>query len=176
MKDQRLNRIGVLYALGAAMLFGGSTPFSKLVLAQVHPVLLAGMLYLSSAFALGLFLLFSRLKSDENRETGLKRQDLRWLAGATFFGGVVGPILLLWGLSITPSSSASLLLNLEGVFSALVAWFVFKENFDRRIAIGMAAITVGCVILSWADARNSVRHGDRLPLLARAWRGQSTTI
>jgi hypothetical protein len=61
-----------------------------------------------------------------------------------------GPVLLMVGLAVTPASSASLLLNLEGVFTALLAWFVFKENFDRRIALGMAAITCGGLFLSWA--------------------------
>jgi len=54
------------------------------------------------------------------------------------------------GLSLTPASSASLLLNLEGVFTAVVAWFVFKEHFDRRIVLGMVAITAGGLFLSWA--------------------------
>ena len=49
---------------------------------------------------------------------------------------MAGPLLLMWGLAQTPASSASLLLNLEAVFTALLAWFVFKENFDRRIALG----------------------------------------
>jgi len=64
-------------------------------------------------------------------------------------GGMVGPLLLMWGLSQTPASSASLLLNLEGVFTALLAWFVFKENFDVRIAWGMGLIAAGGVCLSW---------------------------
>jgi drug/metabolite transporter (DMT)-like permease len=71
----------------------------------------------------------------------LKRSDISWLAGAIFAGGIIGPILLMVGLVITPASSASLLLNLEGVFTAMLAWIGFKENFDRRIALGMVAIT-----------------------------------
>ena len=55
----------------------------------------------------------------------------------------------MFGLAVVPASSASLLLNLEGVFTAMLAWFVFKENFDRRIALGMAAITLGGLLLSW---------------------------
>jgi drug/metabolite transporter (DMT)-like permease len=62
---------------------------------------------------------------------------------------VIGPLLLMWGLAQTPASSASLLLNLEGVFTALLAWFVFKENFDARIARGMALIATGGICLSW---------------------------
>jgi drug/metabolite transporter (DMT)-like permease len=59
-------------------------------------------------------------------------------------------VLLLVGLTRTPASAASLLLNLEGVFTALLAWFVFRENFDRRIALGMLAIVTGGVVLSWS--------------------------
>ena len=66
-----------------------------------------------------------------------------------FFGGLVGPVLLMFGLLGMPASGASLLLNAEGVATALLAWFVFKENFDRRIALGMAAIVAGAVVLSW---------------------------
>jgi drug/metabolite transporter (DMT)-like permease len=83
------------------------------------------------------------------REAPLSRADSPWLAGAIVFGGVLGPLLLMIGLARTPASSASLLLNLEGVFTALLAWFVFHENFDRRIALGMAAIVVGGAVLSW---------------------------
>jgi drug/metabolite transporter (DMT)-like permease len=63
-------------------------------------------------------------------------------------GGVAGPALLMWGLARTPASTSSLLLNLEGVLTAALAWFVFRENFDRRIALGMLAIVAGGVFLS----------------------------
>ncbi|MFL5404026.1 MAG: EamA family transporter, partial [Gemmatimonadales bacterium] len=76
-------------------------------------------------------------------------RDLPWLVGAIAFGGVLGPLLLLLGLSKTPASAASLLLNLEGVFTALLAWVVFRENVDRRIAFGMLAIVVGGALLAW---------------------------
>jgi drug/metabolite transporter (DMT)-like permease len=145
---------GVAYALGAAVLFGASTPFAKLLLGEVDPVLLAGLLYIGSGCGLTLWRLGSQLSSRRQRkaplEATLKRADLPWLAGAIFAGGVVGPVLLMLGLAATPASSASLLLNLEGVLTALLAWFAFKENFDRRIALGMACITAGGVVLSWS--------------------------
>ena len=141
---------GIVYALAAAALFGASTPLSKLLLGSVDPWLLAGLLYLGSGCGLSLWLLLaSRLTGKESKEASLKRADLPWLAGAIVFGGVVGPVLLMLGLASTPAASASLLLNLEGVLTALLAWFVFKENFDRRIALGMAFITGGGVLLSW---------------------------
>ena len=142
--------IGIGYALAAAALFGASTPLSKLLLGSVDPWLLAGLLYLGSGSGLSLWLLLaSRLTGKGSTEASLKRADLPWLAGAILFGGVAGPVLLMLGLSTTPAASASLLLNLEGVLTALLAWFVFKENFDRRIALGMAFITGGGVLLSW---------------------------
>ena len=141
---------GVGFALLAAGLFGLSTPLAKVVSPRVEPVLLAGLLYLGSGIGLGAYSLlrFGRRKS-EAREAALKRTDAPWLAGAILTGGVLGPVLLMWGLAQTPASSASLLLNLEGVFTALLAWFVFRENFDARIAWGMALIATGGVCLSW---------------------------
>jgi drug/metabolite transporter (DMT)-like permease len=75
-----------------------------------------------------------------------------WLLGAIAFGGAVGPYLLMYGLRLTDSASASLILNLEGVFTAWLAWFAFKENFDRRIAAGMALIVTGGAVLSMGSA------------------------
>lgn len=78
----------------------------------------------------------------------LARGDALPLVGAIGFGGVLGPVLLMDGLSSMPATGASLLLNAEGVFTAVIAWVVFRENVDRRIALGMAAIVVGAVVLS----------------------------
>jgi drug/metabolite transporter (DMT)-like permease len=146
-----LNRSqGILFALLAALLFGASTPLAKSLLPQVAPMLMAGLLYLGSGIGLGLYSLI-RLRSEAPapQEAALTRKDWPSLTGAIVAGGVVGPVLLMWGLAITPASSASLLLNLEGVLTALLAWFVFKENFDARIALGMALIAAGGVCLSW---------------------------
>ena len=82
-------------------------------------------------------------------EGALSRREIPWLGGAILFGGVLAPVLLLTGLRSTPAAAASLLLNLEGVFTAALAWFVFHENFDRRIALGMALIVAGGGVLSW---------------------------
>ncbi len=141
---------GVGFALLAALLFGLSTPLAKSVSPLVQPGLLAGLLYLGSGIGLGIYSLFQLARPQKGaREASLKRTDAPWLAGAILTGGVVGPLLLMWGLVQTPASSASLLLNLEGVFTALLAWFVFKENFDARIAWGMALIATGGACLSW---------------------------
>jgi drug/metabolite transporter (DMT)-like permease len=135
---------GVLAALGAALLFGAGTPGAKLLLGPVSPWLLAGLLYLGSGAGLAVYRSVRRKHS-----VRLASGEWRWLTAAIGVGGVAGPVLLMWGLSSMPASAASLLLNAEAVFTALLAWFAFRENFDRRIALGMVLIVAGAVVLSW---------------------------
>ncbi len=135
---------GVPAALAAALLFGAGTPLAKRLLDGVSPWLLAGLLYLGSG--LGLTLYRRLIHAPAVR---LPRNELAWFAGAILAGGIVGPVLLMIGLTGMPASGASLLLNAEGVFTAVLAWFAFKENFDRRIALGMGAIVAGAAVLSW---------------------------
>ena len=139
---------GVMYALAAALLFGMGTPLAKMLLANVNPLMLAALLYLGS----GLGLAIARAVQYKNRpERAVLPQGAQWLwlGGAVLAGGIVGPVLLMLGLQNFPAADASLLLNSEGVLTALLAWFVFKENFDKRIALGMLAIVAGGVVLSW---------------------------
>ncbi len=142
----------ILHALTAAALFGLSTPLAKLLLGSMAPVLLAGLLYVGSGIGLSLWLLLRKLRGRAPSEAPLARADLPWLGGAVVVGGVFGPILLMLGLALTPASSASLLLNLEGVLTAGIAWVVFRENVDRRVFLGMLAIIAGSVLLSWHGA------------------------
>ena len=142
--------VGIGAALLAAALFGASTPLAKTLVAGVSPILLAGLLYAGSGLGLGAWLLLRWLLGKPVTDASLQRKDWPWLAGAVFFGGVVGPSLLMLGLASTPASTASLLLNLEGVLTAALAWIVFRENVDRRIFLGMMAIIAGGVVLSWA--------------------------
>lgn len=144
MKERQ---VGPVYALLAALLFGASTPFAKILLEHASPVMLAGLLYLGSGIGLGIRLLLSPKR--ENRQAALGKSDFPWLSGAILFGGVVAPVLLMFGLKNVEASAGSLLLNLEGVFTALLAWFLFRENFDRRIFVGMVAILTAALLLSW---------------------------
>jgi drug/metabolite transporter (DMT)-like permease len=142
-----MNR-SVFYALSAAVLFGASTPFAKLLTGEISAILLAGLLYLGS----GLGLTVIRLVRDRSwRPSGLSSAEWPWLLGAILFGGVLGPVALLFGLTHTTGSTASLLLNLEAVLTAVIAWVVFRENAGRRIVLGMAAIVTGGVVLSLPD-------------------------
>jgi drug/metabolite transporter (DMT)-like permease len=136
---------GILIALGAALLFGASTPLAKLALSSANPLLVAGLLYLGSG--IGLFVART-IRSGQRTETPLSRADLPWLAGAIVAGGMVGPALLLLGLMTASASTASLLLNLEAVATAAIAWIVFRENVDKRVGAGFALILLGGILLS----------------------------
>jgi drug/metabolite transporter (DMT)-like permease len=137
-------------AIVSALLFGASTPLAKLLLRDMDPWLLAGILYLGSGAGLLLVDGARRLSGHAyRREASLRGVQWMWLALAILFGGVLAPGLLMYGLAGTSASAAALLLNLEAIFTALLAWFVFGENFDRRIALGMGVIALGAVVLSW---------------------------
>jgi drug/metabolite transporter (DMT)-like permease len=145
---------GVTYALSAALLFGMGTPLAKLLLAQVSPLMLAALLYLGSGLGLAVVRAFKRERAVLPHGT-----QWAWLAGAVLSGGVAGPVLLMLGLQGFSAAGASLLLNAEGVLTALLAWFVFKENFDRRIAMGMLAIVAGGVVLAWPTQASAQAGG-----------------
>ena len=145
---------GIGYGLASAMLFGISTPIAKILVGTVSPVMLAGLLYAGSGLGLLVLLVWRRLSPRHPAPLSMPRgKEWAWLAGAILLGGVVGPLALMYGLTTTAASTASLLLNVEAVFTALVAWFVFRENFDRRIALGMLTIVAGGVVLAWSSGQ-----------------------
>lgn len=143
---------GILSALGAAVLFGIATPLAKLLTDDVTPLLLAGLLYFGSGLGLALVLAVRMWMGGASGISWPRAGDVWWLLAAIAAGGVAGPYLLMLGLTLTDAASASLILNFEGVLTALLAWFVFRENFDRRIAIGMALIVAGGVVLALGPA------------------------
>ncbi len=157
------SRRGITHALTAAVLFGLSIPGAKLLIGEAHPVLVAGLLYCGAGLGLFALRFLDRRDAVEGR---LGRRDLPWLAGAVLAGGVIGPVLLMWGLGTTPASAAALLLNFEGVFTAALAWFVFGENFDRRIALGMVLVIAGGIVLSWPPEGGAALPAGSLAVVA----------
>lgn len=148
---------GVAAALVSAALFGAGTPLAKALLQAVDPWLLAGLLYLGSGLGLSAWLGWRRLRAPRQDAAaapagGLTRREWPWLAGAVLAGGVIGPVLLMWGLARMAAAPASLLLNAEAVFTAVIAWVVFRENVDRRVFAGFVAIVAGAVWLSVGSA------------------------
>ena len=150
----RIDR-GIVAALAAAVLFGLSTPLAKMLGAGTPPLLLAGLLYSGSGFGLALVLTARAATKTRINITWPRGMEVFWLLGAIVSGGAIAPYLLMFGLQSVDSASASLTLNLEGVFTALLAWFAFKENVDRRVAFGMACIVAGGAILSLSPQARS---------------------
>lgn len=144
---------GSTTAILAAVLFGVSTPLAKLLVDELSPWMLAGLLYFGSGIGLGLLRTLRGLTASSKRgERNIRGIEWLWLLGAVLAGGIAAPVLLMSGLTAAPASTASLMLNLEGVFTALLAWFVFHEGFDRRLVAGMIAIVAGAAVLSWGGA------------------------
>lgn len=155
---QGIRHRGVQTAIAASVLFGVATPLAKLLLGTVSPWLLAALLYLGSGVGLSVYRVARRAP-----RVRMARSDIPWFAAAILAGGVIGPVLLMVGLTGLPASGASLLMNAEGVLTALLAWVVFHENVDRRVGLGMAAILAGAIVLSWPG---SVDVGQLWPTVA----------
>ena len=134
---------GVLFALLAALLFGVGTPLIKLRFSAVDPILLAALINLGAALGVALMTRipwrFGNLLSPVNRLP---------FAGSVVCGGILAPALLVWGIAHAPGSAAALLLNLEAAFTALIAWFFFRENIGPRFVIGLTLVTLGGVLVS----------------------------
>jgi len=146
MAEGRTPTVPVIWCLLSAALFGASTPASKLLLAEVGPLTLAGLLYLGAALAT---LPFATKGGSAGRRRD--RTNLRRLAGAVLFGGVLGPVALLVGLRSSPSASVSLWLNLETTATALLAWRWFQENLGARGWLANALVVLAGVLLAVPD-------------------------
>ena len=133
-------------------MFGASTPFAKILLGDLPAVGLAGLLYLGSGIGLLGVRLLRRAAGDgvpPASEAPLTPRDFPWLVGAIVAGGVIAPVLLLWGLRGSGASAASLLLNLEGVLTTLIAALLFREAVTGRIWIATLLMAAGGALLSW---------------------------
>lgn len=137
-----------LVALAAAALFGASTPLAKLLQLHIAPNLLAGLLYLGSGAGLALVQLLRRA-GKRATEAPLQAADYPWLAGAILCGGVAAPLLLMWGLAGASASGVSLLLNLEGILTALIAALAFREAVGGRIWLAACLMLAAGLLLGY---------------------------
>ena len=184
------NLIYILQALLAALFFGASAPIAKLLLGDIAPIFLASFLYLGSGTGIAL----TKLTQPKNAEAGIQRADVKWLAGAIVSGGILAPIVLMLSLQNTPASTASLLLNFEGVGTTLIALLFFKESISRRAWMAILVITLASIFLStdlsggfgfslgalgvilacvlWGADNNFTRNiSGKDPLVIVAWKG-----
>lgn len=142
-------RLAIFYALLSAGLFGLSTPAAKVLLGTIDPAVLAGLFYCGAGVGTAIL---RRIHPQAflSHELDLRRRDIPWLTGAVIPRGVIGPLLLLQGLMLTDAATASLLTTLETVATAVIAWLVFGENFNARIALGMILLMAGAIALAWS--------------------------
>ena len=146
---------GTYLAVAAALLFGLAAPLNKRFLTDIPAIEATGLLYLGAGFALGIVWLVQRLSTANGaprRQVPLTRTDLPVLAASIAFGGLLGPVLLLFGLSQASGIVGSLLLNLEAVFTILIA-VVLGESLDRLSLAGTIAITLGSVLVALDQSR-----------------------
>lgn len=140
---------GIALALCSAMLFGLSTPITKLLLTTTDPWVAAGLLYCGAGVGLAVMRLWWRATRFSISETPLRASDLPWTAAAVLFGGVLAPVLLMLGLARTEAATASLLLNLEALATMAIAWIVVREPVDHKLLLGAVCILAGAALLSW---------------------------
>ncbi|MFO7634459.1 MAG: DMT family transporter [Caldilinea sp.] len=137
-----------ILALAAAALFGAATPLSKHLLTELGPFQLSGLLYLGAAAGVLPVTLRRRPIQPPWR---MEAHTQRLLLGAIFFGGIVGPVLLLFGLQLAAAASIALWLNLEAVATALLGVWLFRDHLGRNGWIGAAGILLSAIILSWGE-------------------------
>ncbi|HEY9643333.1 MAG TPA: DMT family transporter [Coleofasciculaceae cyanobacterium] len=140
---------GVAFAIAAPLLYSLTIPISKMFLRQVEPWMLAGLLDLGAGIGMAIVYFLRQIITRKPTLNRLRRQDWSWLLASIFAGSLMASVLQVYGIAHSTAASAALLLNLEGVFTALVAWLIFREAFNRQVAIGLAAITAGSIILAW---------------------------
>jgi drug/metabolite transporter (DMT)-like permease len=139
----------------SAILFGLSPPLAKLLVKDIHPVALAGFLYLGVFFGLEIYSVGRKMITHKPgmpsslQAPPLEKKDFPWLAGAILIGGVIAPISLMIGLTKISGFSASLLLNLEGLTTALIAVLIFKEKAGMRLWAALASMTFAGIFLAW---------------------------
>ena len=149
-----MNKQPLIYIFISAALFGISPPLAKLLVKNIPPVALAGFLYFGAFAGLSLYSIMRRIVSTENiRSANLKKEDFPWLFGAVISGGIIAPICLMFGLSQISGFTTSLLLNLEGIFTAVVAVIFFKEKAGKRLWLALMCMTAAGVFLTWDSSQ-----------------------
>lgn len=151
------SRQGIIAAIVAAGLFGMSAPLAKMLLGEIPSLRLAGLLYLGSGIGLSLIWVIDFIRNHNNKdntqkEAPLRGKDFLWLSLAILCGGILGPIMLIFGLSGTAGSSASLLLNLEGILTALVAFIFFKEAIGKKVWFSILLMVAGGIVISYTPS------------------------
>lgn len=156
-------RTPFLLALASAAAFGAAAPAGKLLLTALPPFQLAGLLYLGAALGVAPWALLS---------SAGRRQDARnrvRLVGAVSFGGIIAPVLLLFGLRLASASSVSLWLPLEMAATAVLGALFFRDTLDRGGAFAAAGSVAAALILTWGEKAAGLRAGALVALACLCW-------
>ena len=170
-----MDRAGIAFALLSAAAFGASTPVAKILLASIDPWILAGVLYLGAGVGLAAVHGLRGLVGPAGAEAPLRRSDVPRLLVAILAGGVLGPLLLMYGLAGTDAAGASLLLEAEGLATMAIAWRARRENVDRRLLAGALAILARGVILTLGES-STFQLGALLIVAACVCRGVDNNV
>ncbi len=164
-----MDKTPFIFIIISASLFGISTPLAKLLVKNIPPVALAGLFYLGAFAGLSLYSIARRRRfiDPDKKVVSLEKKDFFWLAGAILTGGIIGPVSLMMGLTLVSGFSASLLLNLEGLATAIIAVFIFKENAGKRLWFALVCMTIAGLFLTWDPGQGKfILVGPLLILLA----------
>jgi len=161
-----MDRGPVLLVLTAGTLFGLCVPFSKVLIGDIEPIMMAGLLYAGATLFTGTWFVIRRGTSARPEPTKMERPDVLYLMGSTFFGAIAAPILLMVGLKWTAGSNTSLLLNLEGVMTAVIAVAFFRDRGGYRLWLALAAMTVASTLLSYTPGGGFGGNGALLIVLS----------
>jgi drug/metabolite transporter (DMT)-like permease len=163
---------GGLIALMAAVLFGISTPLVQRFGVDIGSFTTAALLYAGAA------LIGALMRRPAEREAQIQPGDARWLILMALFGAGIGPVALAWGLQHTSGASASLMLSLEAVFTAVLARMWYHETMDRRVVLAMALLTLGgmTLVLDRANAGSNQVFGLLAVMAATAAWGVDNTL
>ncbi len=161
-----MDRRPVLIVLMAGTLFGLCIPFSKALIGDIDPIMMAGLLYAGATMGTGTWFLLRREVATPRPSSRMSRSEKLYLAGSTLTGAIMAPILLMVGLKWTAGSDASLLLNLEGVMTAVIAVAFFHDKGGRWLWLALAAMTVASTVLSYAPGGGFGGNGALLIVLS----------
>ena len=164
-------RKGIMMAILAAVLYAVSSPFSKILLNEMPPTLMAGFLYLGAGIGMSLIAISRRVRRVETTEIHLSKAEVPYTV-AMILLDIAAPICMLIGLNATTAANASLLNNFEIVATALIALVVFRERISKRLWMGILFVTLSSVILSFEDVMSlEFSYGSLFVLLAAVFWG-----
>jgi drug/metabolite transporter (DMT)-like permease len=153
-------------ALISAVLFGAATPASKALLGSLNVFMLAGLLYLGAAFGAAPF---AFKKGRLTSPWRMDRLNVFRLCGAIFFGGVLAPLFLLFGLKLASAASVSLWLPLELVATAIIGTLLFRDHLGLIGWLGMAGVVLAGILLGIGEGVSGIGAGILVMLSCLCW-------